>query len=263
MNAFALEYLSRGRAFIPFPTPTALAGYLILFAPLSCAFLFKNQKKPNAPVCATNILSLLIFFGISLALLSTQSLGALLSLAIAATIALFQKKYHFKKTTALFTILFLGIALITVFYLRKSQALEFNQPHVSISNRFFYWKQAALNIMHHPWLGFGLGNYPHFKTISAHNTYLQIWAETGILGFLAFLMLAAQMFKKAFKENFKENPHLFSLWIGSIAFLIHNACDFTFFYPEIALQWWAVAALLLNQPSNLLNPNKETNNATV
>lgn len=258
INTFALEYLSRGRAFIPFPTPTALAGYLILFIPLSCILLSKDQKKPKTPVCITNVLSLLIFFGLSLALLSTQSLGAILSLLIAATITLFQKKHHFKKTTALFTILFLGIALICVFYLRKNQVLEFNQPHISISNRLFYWKQAVLNITQHPWLGFGLGNYPHYKTISAHNTYLQIWTETGILGILAFLMLCAQIFKKGFKENLKENSALFSLWVGNVAFLIHNACDFTFFYPEIALQWWAIAALLLNQPYDHSNLSKKT-----
>jgi len=252
INAFALEYLSRGRAFIPFPTPTALAGYLLLFAPLAFALLFNNQKKQNTRVSATNILTLLVFLGITLALLSTQSLGALLSLAIAAALALFQKKYHFKKTTILLTTLFFGITLVVIFYLRRTQALEFNQPHFSVANRLFYWHEAVLNILLYPWLGFGLGNYPHIKTIAAHNTYLQLWAETGILGFLSFLVLAVQTVKKGFIESFKKNTPVFALWIGSSAFLIHNACDFTFFYPEITLQWWAIVALLLNQPSNHL-----------
>jgi O-antigen ligase len=258
INAFALEYLSRGRSFVPFPTPTALAGYLILFAPLSFALLFKNPKKQNNPVSLTNILTLFIFLGISLALLSTQSLGALISLAIAATLFIFQKKYAFKKNTVLLTALFLGITLISIFYLRQRETLIFNQPQFSITNRMLYWHEAVKNIFQHPWLGFGLGNYPHHKTIAAHNTYLQLWIETGILGFITFLALAAQIYKKGFKESFKENNALFfALWTGSSAFLIHNACDFTFFYPEITLQWWAIVALLLNQPSNPTDPIKE------
>lgn len=240
---FALEYLSRGRAFVPFITPNALAGYLILFTPLSFLFLFESNKAPRKSLM--NILALSAFLLNAVVLLATQSLGAIFSLMAALFISILKEKKNIKKGLIVSSLAFFAAVIVFLFFLRNSNPYDFNRPLFSILNRLAYWKQALFQISFHPFIGFGLGDYPFFKSISPHNSFLQLWAETGILGVAAFACLAARTLKIDFlKIPERERRLALGLWIGSLAFLIHNLLDFTFFYPEVCLQWWAIAALV-------------------
>ena len=232
-DGFAVEYLSRGRAFVPFPTPSALAGYLILLAPLSAALLLETGK--NILKSSTSLLAVIL---ISIALLATQSIGGFLSLVLSTAVFLCaRKKWQAKKIIIPFLcgLILSGFGLIL---LRNTSAHIFNTPLFSLINRSSYWKEAMNVISQHPFAGVGLGNYPFFKSISPHNSYLQIWAEIGILGLISFVGLA---YRTLAKQKGSWNN---ALWIGSLAFLIHNLVDFTFFQPEVSLLWWVVAALL-------------------
>jgi O-antigen ligase len=240
-EGFTVEYLSRGRAFVPFPTPSALAGYLILFAPLSATLLLetgKNCRLPPLKRTIKNSLLLLAVMLIYLALLATQSLGAIFSLSISAALFFFMRKKGSGKKTMLLALSGFILAGLTVFFLRSHSQLFFNTPLFSLANRLSYWKEAIVVISGHPLAGVGLGNYPFFKGISPHNSYLQIWAEMGILGLVSFVGLSFRTLTT--QEGIQNN----ALQIGSLAFLIHNLVDFTFFQPEISLLWWVVAALL-------------------
>jgi O-antigen ligase len=72
----------------------------------------------------------------------------------------------------------------------------------AVMERMAHW-QAALNMSNaHPWLGVGLGNYEaaysQYALINwpnplghAHNYYLNLLAEIGVLGLLAYLLFWA------------------------------------------------------------------------
>jgi len=233
-EGFAVEYLSRGRAFVPFPTPSALAGYLILFAPLNATLLLETGKISTLK----NSLSLLMVVLTSVALLATQSIGGFLSLALSIVIFLYSRKKGPAKKIILPVLCSLILSGLILFFLRNDSLYVFNTPIFSLGNRLSYWREAINVISRHPLAGVGLGNYPFFKSISPHNSYLQIWAEMGILGLVSFACLS---FKTLATQEETQNN---ALWIGSLAFLIHNLVDFTFFQPQISLLWWVVAALL-------------------
>lgn len=72
-DPFVLDYISRRRPFFPFVTPNALAGYLALVIPLG--LIYKNKFWIILPM--------------SLALLLTKSLGALLSIFVGLTLYLY------------------------------------------------------------------------------------------------------------------------------------------------------------------------------
>lgn len=68
----------------------------------------------------------------------------------------------------------------------------------SLIERLAHWQAAVGMIIDHPWLGVGFGNYPAaydaYRTLRwvnplghAHNIYLNVFAETGIIGLLSYL----------------------------------------------------------------------------
>ncbi len=243
-EGFAVEYLSRGRAFVPFPTPAALAGYLILFAPLSATLLLETEKNCRLPLLKRTIknsLLLLTVMLIYLALLATQSIGGFLSLTLSVVIFFYARKKRPAKKIILLILCGLILSGLILFFLRNNSLYIFNTPIFSLSDRLSYWREAINVISHHPLAGVGLGNYPFFKSISPHNSYLQIWAEIGILGLVSFIGLSCRTLIT--REETQNN----ALWIGTLAFLIHNLVDFTFFQPQIFLLWWVVAALLTSK----------------
>lgn len=75
---------------------------------------------------------------------------------------------------------------------------EISNERYAVLERLAHW-QAAIGMMtDHPWLGVGFGNYevayPHYALMNwkyplghAHNYYLNVWAETGLIGFVSYL----------------------------------------------------------------------------
>ena len=70
----------------------------------------------------------------------------------------------------------------------------------SVIERLAHWQAAENMIVDHPFLGVGFGNYAaaydQYRALNwpialghAHNYYLNIFAETGIIGLLAYLIL--------------------------------------------------------------------------
>ena len=225
--SFGTEYIARKRVFFPFVTPNALAGFLILMVPL---ILVKKIFYP-----------LLIPIGI--ALLLTKSIGAIISLFFALVAYLFIiRKMNLKKFSYLAS-LFLIILLIIV--LRTHGPHEYLKPYFSLTRRFAYWL-ATLNIIKaHPLIGVGLGNFNLTITRYAHNLPLQIWAEIGMAGIIAFSWLVATHIKLTF-QNIKDYPdrnEIAGLLSANIAFLFHNLIDFTFFLPEVCFIWWVLLGL--------------------
>jgi len=78
--------------------------------------------------------------------------------------------------------------------------VNINQANFAIVERLAHWQAAQAMAQAHPWLGVGLGNYaaayPQFRLFNwenalghAHIIYLNILAETGILGLVTYVTL--------------------------------------------------------------------------
>jgi O-antigen ligase len=84
-----------------------------------------------------------------------------------------------------------------LFAFEDVRGIDITPDNYAVAERLAHW-QAALNMAsYHPWLGIGFGNYeaayPAYRLLNwseplghAHNYYLNILAETGILGLLAY-----------------------------------------------------------------------------
>ncbi|MBN2097740.1 MAG: O-antigen ligase family protein [Candidatus Omnitrophica bacterium] len=230
---FAREFLNRKRAFMPFVLPNMLAGYLIMALPLG---LGAFSKKIQHLVFILPMLALLLL---------SQSVGALFSLFLALLlyITFFSKSWSKRGLFILVTV-FLALALVVI--LRNYRSAYFTGSLFSLTNRLDYWQKTWVIILRHPWRGSGLGNFSALNSQFAHNSYLQIWAEMGLLGIIGFLGFISQAFWATHSTKLSKDKLYAGLVIASFSFPIHNFVDFSFFLPEVAAFWWIIMALLLS-----------------
>jgi O-antigen ligase len=142
-----------------------------------------------------------------------------------------------------------GIVLIAVIVLfaRSFAHGAHTQPIFSTVMRLRYWQDTFAIIQKSPLIGTGMGNFNLTYSRFTHNSYLQFWAETGIVSLLALAWVVIVITKNGIdrvKNNAPQNMDLVLL-TANIAFLLHNFIDFTFFLPEVALAWWVILGLLI------------------
>ena len=174
-NPFVMDAIVQRRVFYPFVTPNILAGYLVMVIPLG--LIYKNRFWIIFPLAA---------------LILTKSIGVILTVFLVA-IVYFYLKGRFK--SAKFVIFLLGslVCIGLIILVRASVQKEYLQPLFSGLMRLNYWRDTLQIIKAHPFWGIGPGNFNLLRSRYAHNSYLQIWAETGVLGLVAFLWLSGKV----------------------------------------------------------------------
>ena len=228
---FALDYLQPKRVFFPFVTADILGGYLIMIL-----MLLLIDKKYTW-----------LIFPILCALLLTKSLGAFLSLFL-GLIVYFCLQDSAKRKQAVFLLGLLALTIVLIFVIRQITSREHAQPVFSILARINYWLGALRVIKAHPIAGVGLGNFSLAASRYAHNSYLQIWAEAGALGFISFLAVVFTIIKIGYAriKQAKDSAMLRGLMVALVMLLFHNFIDFTFFLPEVSFIWWVIAGLVIS-----------------
>ncbi len=127
-------------------------------------------------------------------------------------------------------------------------------------------KDGVKMFAHKPVLGWGLGSFPvaypqfrgfytNFFVNQAHNDYLQLLVETGLVGFAVLLWFLVLLFRNAFKklddwaDNINGAVTLASL-LGCTGILVHSFVDFNLQIPANAA-WFYVLATLAASPQQL------------
>jgi len=196
-QAFERRALLTRRAFGPFITPNSLGGLMLLGLPLCVGSLWKSIRgKSWTGTAACTVVTL----GVLFALFLTKSKGAWLSAIIATAVlglVMLLKgpsaaKLWFWAGLGMFVVILAAVVLSGVEGLPKEQ--EFTK---SFEVRVDYWRGAWELIKRTPIVGNGLDSfgdlYPSVKlaraheTLTAHNDFLQIWAEAGIAGLVGFV----------------------------------------------------------------------------
>lgn len=236
---FALDYIRQKRVFSPFVTPNILAGYLAMIMPLT--LINKKRTWVIAPML--------------LAFLLTKSLGASISVFLVLAVY-FCLEGKFRKQ-AIVILIALLLSIIIAFGTRTLVQQEHMQPLFSTLMRIYYWKGTWSIIKAQPVLGIGLGMLRKFSLLDSrytHNSYLQIWAEMGILGIGSWLWLVIAVMREGLRKI--KSPACgdkrlnAALLVAAGVFLVHNLVDFSFFLPEASMLWWIIAGLLSSKENS-------------
>jgi putative inorganic carbon (HCO3(-)) transporter len=109
---------------------------------------------------------------------------------------------------------------------------EITDANFAVLERVAHWQAAWDMWTDHPWLGVGIGNfepiYPHYALPlwplplgHAHNYYLNIAAEAGALGLLAYLLLWSAAVVGAWQATRQANGWRWGVALGVLGVLVH------------------------------------------
>ncbi len=222
--------------------PNALAGFLVIAMVPTLVWTWVRARGWNPVV---KWVALLLFGGLMVfCLVLSGSRGGFLAFGVMIVTTLFclipqGRRRAFTIATALVLLallLFIGLraGLIT-------KGLS------SFESRLDYWRGAVAIARDHTWLGTGPGTfgsiYPKYKTAQSeeaqlvHNTYLQMWSDSGALGFIVFAALWAAAIKDSFRLTSQRRGDAAAIAVCAAltGAAVHSLIDFDLYVPGIAI----------------------------
>lgn len=243
--------LLRRRMYSTLENPNLFGAYLLMIISILTAFTLRERAVKRRTVFAVILLSLLLCLAL------TYSRGAWVSLAaIVLGLTLFYDKR--------FGLLFLLVPVVLAFY--HGQVVErflslFSGEDTSVDLRFALWESTMAMIEEHPLLGVGWGayflSYPDYNffiqeegvlIFHAHNMYLNMLAEVGIPGGMAFLLAFFAQGILCWR-NYRHGNDSFtkSMGLGGVlmvmALSVISMGDHVLFSRSVSFCFWSLSAL--------------------
>ena len=236
-----------------------LAGYINLVIPFCIAFGLQGSDLP------LRRLSRWCFVLASVAILLTQSRGGLLAyaamLVVSACFFAPNRKTRMRRIAAVLVLCLLAGVVAGLFFERLTEIDDYTAV-----SRLAIWGGAFTVFTRSPLLGIGFGNLrmllggllslPEGWVGDAHNLYLELLAETGIAGFLAFAFLMMTTMRTALKryqDSENEFGKIISLavFVAMIGVLVHGTVDYLFHTtPQVATLFFLVLGILSVQTAD-------------
>lgn len=242
------------RAFGTFGQPNPFAGFLGLLTPVALTLVYGyvirawQRRRMRGVVHLADLIPVIFYLAAALvmsaAIFASWSRGAWLALVIALAAVAFalprctgQSILFVLAIGSLVAALWLsGVLPESVIHRITSSTQEFfnfadvrgvdiTPANYAVVERLAHW-QAALNMVReNPWFGVGFGNYEvvydHYRLINwsfplghAHNYYLNILAETGMIGFLAYSGLWAGIIRFTWRIRRHPDPLVHAIAAG-------------------------------------------------
>ena len=249
-----------GRATAGFKTSNGLGGYLTLLVPGLLACLLFGKKSFR-----THLIIFLIFVLAVWSLIITFSRGAWTGVFFGGVFLLGFALFPKRKLNMYF---FLGLLLVVAlfcmtsfFILTNSSGQEFFTRYETIRWRLGIWSISMEVIKDKIFFGHGINTFmrvfqayrdnSHGPTY-AHNCYIQLAAETGIIGLLCFLSIIVTLFYRSL-ENIRvclvkdQNLGVLGLGLlsGVFAFLVHSFFDTHFYSLQLSVYLWLMIGMLV------------------
>jgi O-antigen ligase/Tfp pilus assembly protein PilF len=258
-----------------------VSGYLALIFPIVFSLFLIESKKRNK--IFFEIVLLIIYTGIIVC--HTRAIWAALIFSLLLfgyLLSHFKINKILKDNKKWLIILFSIFILITLIYstdnpLNRSSitAAEravsaFDMQGSSLRTRLLIWNSTIDMIKDRPLFGSGLGTFPLYyleyqadflqrnpsylnfsgKAGEAHNEYLQLWAEMGIIGLLSFLLIII-IFYRTNLDSIKKIKRIegkiiiIGLISGVTVTLVHSIFSFPFHIPAVGAAFWFIIGITI------------------
>jgi len=271
-KVYWIRELKQSTAFGPFINRHHFAGYMELTIALPLGLLFAGAVEKEK-----RLLYLFAAGLMGVALVMTTSRGGIISLVLEIVFLVVvtgiwrtqnerrrTKSSRLKRvvtriglTTGLLIALFFGVLMLGGEFSinRFIDSVNTDDP---TTGRAHFWSVTLDIIKAHPYVGTGLGAFGVvytqydsrnglFRLEQAHNDYLQVLSDAGVIGGVLALSFLVLLFYKAIsraksRDDFRRGVALASL-SGCFAVLVHSFFDFTLHTTSNALLFLVLAAL--------------------
>ncbi len=238
------------RVYSTLENPNVLGEYLLLIMPFTAAGLLNGKTWPQR-LFYLGCLALML-----VCMLFTSSRGAWLGLLFATAIFVVMLDARF--------ILVGIIGLVVLYFALPAWVIERfasigDMSDSSTSYRVYIWLATIAMLKDYWFSGIGPGTdafnlvYPaySFNTIKAphaHNLYLQLMCDAGILGLLLFLLILFSYYRTVFsafsRERDRKTKHYLAAAAASVGgFLLQGMTDYAFYNNRVTLFFWVIIAL--------------------
>ena len=258
----------------PFFAHNPFAGFLLAPLAVLVPFTLVETKTKHR-----KLLTVLLVI-VATAFVLTLSRGAFVAYigawGVVGVIALIQKNYRLQRRAGVWI---LGVFVIAgVLALGAYKTKMHFAPHdiapataqvaaavggdTAVTSRVAYMKIGVVMAVHHPF-GVGFGSYkeaepmyrtsPVYQTTDPHNLFVRLFAETGVVGGLAFLALSIIFVlflvkSIARKGDDRLSPVTLGFVVGSLAILFHACIEADWYFPGnmfFAIVWFMVTYVLV------------------
>nr|WP_227464348.1 O-antigen ligase family protein [Nocardioides lijunqiniae] len=232
----------------PIGDPNDLAFFLLAALPLAFALRGSARRAWVYDLAAGVIL---------LAVLGTLSRGALVGIALIAVAAMLMGLIRWKVALGFAALTVVGLLVVLTAFPQMIDTSLSQKGHVAdqnVSERLDLWQSAGRMTLENPVLGLGPGafsqqhrdfadslpiNINHTLDV-AHNTYLEVSSETGVVGLLVFLSILVTAYAGA-RSHWRRTGD--PLGAAVCVALLGTAVAAAFVTEQYFLPLWLLAAL--------------------
>ena len=221
----------------------SFGAYLVVMLPIVMVILVAGRINKQLRI---GLFFLAVILGFCL--LFTFSRGSWLGFLTAGFFFLILSR-NFKVIIPV-AIIFL-ISLLSIPQLRERFLFTFQAG--GDATRLAIWQGTVNMIKENPFLGKGVGTFmdyfpkyvPNMGAQYAHNSYLQIWAESGAFALLAFLAFWGALLTQGIRKFFKnDDAVLLGVICAIIGLLAHSFFDNQFYSLQLSALLWSMAGIL-------------------
>jgi len=234
----------------PFANPNDLGGWLIVMLPLLLSFadFWKGDRIKKALVALSGLAA-----G---CLIMTFAAGAWIAGAVSVV---FLRIFKIRYLAAILVIFILVLPFVLPDPVKEKISAVFSAEKETMSFRMTLCREAASIVKDYPLFGCGLNTYsivaPRYRLTEtsgfyAHNSYLQMAAESGVLGLISFLWVIVVLFRTSLRALKKMRgtfygAYLTGLLAGLLAFLVQSFVDTNFYSLQLSMLMWFMMGLLV------------------
>lgn len=261
------RWRSQDRLLSFFGNANFFAAFLIAVTPVFICRLLGSRQR--APAFAYGALSLVCV--LCLVLTFTRAawigFGVAFVFMVAAVLGFSSLSARARRSVVIVVVALAAVAAImgaAVPEARRRLVSAFRPQTGTAKARLVIWEGALKLSARKPILGSGLGQFRvliprtrdpryldygvSFVTLHAHNEYLEVLAETGVVGLAAFLALLVLLFRHVLRATRETRDHALRLTAigflsGSLALLVSNAFSVNMRWPTGTFFFWLSAAM--------------------
>jgi putative inorganic carbon (hco3(-)) transporter len=232
-----------------YDNPNSVAMFLVPLVGLAGAALLHARDRPVRAAAG-------VFLAIAVpASILTFSRGGWLALAAVAVVVVLSHRWRWwlLGCTAAAAVAIAAVPSIRHRFLLQFEAGKGN----TAEDRLRLWSTTLKILRHDPLLGTGLGGFRsavlpvwHWDTtwiLYAHNIFLSMWVELGLLGLLSFAWIFGATGVVSWRGWRLGEPGWRAVQLGVLAalaaVLVHGMVDTPYFKNDLSLEFWTLVAL--------------------